>query len=117
MAGGTTEMRSSSGKTAKGVRIDACDWRATPPRERSYFHCYCLSRYVPCLSQYQQLRYVNPLGIIFNKVRSYRGWAIHARACERLRDNPRRRAFLGAAGDKRARSSSRCSYTAQEFHS
>ena len=37
---------------------------------------------------------------ISNATRPYWGLALHARACELARDNPRRRAFLGAAEDK-----------------
>ena len=60
---------------------------------------------------------------IFNEIRSYRRLEIYARACELSRDDPRRRAFLGAAEDKvslqffTGTPMPRCRYTAQEFHS
>ena len=37
---------------------------------------------------------------ILNEIQPYRSQEIHARACRLPRDNPRRRAFLGAAEDK-----------------
>ena len=66
---------------------------------------------------------MKPHRAIFNEVRSYRRLAIHARACELSRDDPRRRAFLGAAEGKvslqffTGRPMPGRSYTAQEFHS
>ena len=60
---------------------------------------------------------------IFNDTRSYRGLGIHARACKLPRDDPRRRAFLGAARAKALLQfftgtlMPRCSHTAHQFHS
>ena len=60
---------------------------------------------------------------ILNEIRSYRSLEIHARACKLSRDDPRRRAFLGAAEDKAflqfftGAPMQRFSYTAQEYHS
>ena len=60
---------------------------------------------------------------IFNEIRSYRSLDIYARGCKPSRDDPRPRAFLGAAEEKvslplfTGTPVPRCSYTAQEFHS
>ena len=60
---------------------------------------------------------------IFNEIRPYRSWEKHARVCKLPRDDPGRRAYLGAAEDKAwlqfftGTPMPRYSYTAPEFHS
>ena len=60
---------------------------------------------------------------IFKEIRSYRRLEIYARACELPRDDPRRRAFLGAAEDRvslqffTGTPMRHCRFTTQEYHS
>ena len=60
---------------------------------------------------------------VFKEIRSYRRLGIHARACELPRDDPRRRAFLGAAEDKvslqlfTGTPTRHCRFTTREYHS
>ena len=59
---------------------------------------------------------------IFNEIRSYQSLEIHAYVFKPSRDDPRRRAFLGAAEDKisphffTGTPMPRRSYTARKFH-